>query len=217
MRLLPVVVLLALPASAQAESLSVKATSGNEFTPAALTAAPGDSVTFSNGGGFHNVTWVEGTFDDGSKASPADPAFNWPANPTRTFSTAGTYRYYCEQHGTPSGGGMAGSVTVGVSAPGGADTTAPSLTNVRAGVRRGTAGVRFRLSEAADVRARLLRRVPGADKIHAEKNQDIEVEGVARIAFGKLKLKRGRYYVLVWARDAAGNRSPTARSGFRVD
>jgi plastocyanin len=212
---LSAVIALSVCGPASAEDFSVTTTAGNEFSPAELTVAPGDSVTFTNGGGFHNVAWVQGTFDDGSQASPADPSFTWPSNPKRTFSAAGTFQYYCEQHGTASGGGMAGTVTVAAPGTTPADTTAPAISGMKAGVRRHRPFVRFKLSEPASVQARLLRRVPGPDKIHAEKNQDIEVEA-ARISFGKLKLKKGRYYVTVRATDAAGNQSPSAKASFQV-
>src|SRR3954471_17248465 len=120
MRLAPLVAVLAVVvcSTAQAENLSVQTTSSNTFSPATLTVHPGDSVTFSNPtGGFHNVAWVEGTFDDGQQASPPDPNPAWPTNPTRTFSAEGTYHFYCEQHGTPQGAGMAGVVTVGAAPP----------------------------------------------------------------------------------------------------
>ncbi len=127
MRFATTVAFFALCATAQAENFSVQATNANEFTPDELAVKPGDSVTFSNAGGLHNVVWVEGAFDDGSQASPADPAFVWPSDPVRTFGAEGTFSYYCEQHGTPSGAGMAGKVTVSTS-PAPVDTTPPALT-----------------------------------------------------------------------------------------
>jgi plastocyanin len=212
---LSAVIALSVCGPASAEDFTVTTTSGNEFSPGELTVAPGDSVTFTNSGGFHNVAWVQGTFDDGSQASPADPSFTWPSNPKRTFTAEGKFQYYCEQHGTASGGGMAGTVTVGTAGTPPADTTPPEISEVRAGVRRHRPFVRFTLSEPANVQARLLRRVPGPDKIHAEKNQDIEVEA-ARISFGKRKLKKGRYYVTLRATDEAGNESPSSKASFKV-
>ena len=65
----------------------------------------GDTV-WTNAGGLHNVK-----FDDGSFEQPADLQGNsWTVS--RTFDSAGTYRYYCELHGDINGAGMSGTVTV---------------------------------------------------------------------------------------------------------
>jgi plastocyanin len=86
--------------------------SGLVYSPSSLTIAAGDSVTWVNDGGFHNVAANDGSFrcaagcqGAGGNGSPSsDP---WSA--TRTFPTAGTFPYHCEVHG-PSG--MTGSITV---------------------------------------------------------------------------------------------------------
>jgi plastocyanin len=91
---------------ALAADQTVTATSSNEFTPANVTVGQGEKVTWTNAGGDHNVK-----FDDGSFEQPADPSSsNWTVS--RTFNTAGTFRYYCEAHGGPGGAGMSGTVTV---------------------------------------------------------------------------------------------------------
>ena len=214
MRLLTALLFFALCATAQAEDFSVKTTSANGFTPQELTVKPGDSVTFSNAGGFHNVVWVEGTFDDGSQASPPDPAFVWPTDPVRTFNAEGTFHYYCEQHGTAEGAGMAGKVTVSSTAPP-PDTVAPALTKVRAGVHKRRPFVAFNVSEAARIVGGLVRRKAGPDKHLAELDRNVEA-GDRRLSFAKRKLKRGRYYVMVSAIDAAGNQSPVTKAPFKV-
>jgi plastocyanin len=72
------------------------------FSPDTVTVSVGDSVTWKNEDGLHNVH-----FDDGF-VDPATPASSmWTA--TRTFTTAGTYHYYCDQH---KDAGMAGTVVV---------------------------------------------------------------------------------------------------------
>ena len=88
------------------------------FEPATLEIAVGDTVTFVNGGGFHNVksdpdavtafrcaNGCDETGGDGNLSSAL-----WEA--TVVFPTAGTAGYYCEQHGGPGGAGMAGVITV---------------------------------------------------------------------------------------------------------
>jgi plastocyanin len=84
------------------------ATSGtsNTFTPADVTVDQGDTVTWNNIGGTHNVR-----FDDGSYVQPPAPqAAPWTV--LRTFIETGTFRYYCALHGGPGGVGMSGTVTV---------------------------------------------------------------------------------------------------------
>jgi plastocyanin len=96
-------ILLAVPASAADQSVTA---SGTSFSPDSVTVDPGDTVTWSNGGGAHNVN-----FDDGSFNEPPSPDFSsWTVQ--RTFDTPGTFRYHCELHGAPNGGGMSGVVRV---------------------------------------------------------------------------------------------------------
>ena len=96
--------LLVVPASAADQSVTATLTSS--FEPAEVTIDIGDKVTWNNEGGFHNVK-----FDDGSFEEPASPSLSW-STVERTFDTAGTFRYYCEQHGGPDGVGMSGTVGV---------------------------------------------------------------------------------------------------------
>jgi plastocyanin len=106
-----VVVCVALADPALAATENVTATPGSQFSPAAVNITQGDSVTWTNGGGEHNVV-----FDDGSFTDPIYPSTSaWTT--TRTFDTPGTYLYYCALHGEPGGGGMAGTVVVSARAP----------------------------------------------------------------------------------------------------
>jgi plastocyanin len=96
--------LLATPASAADQSVTARP--GNTFSPSEVTVDLGDTVTWNNGGGFHNVK-----FDDGSFEQPAEPDISqWSVE--RTFDKPGHYLYYCEQHGGPNGSGMSGHVAV---------------------------------------------------------------------------------------------------------
>jgi len=86
-------------ASAPAANQNVTAQSSgpnNTFTPKAVTINAGDTVTWTNNSGFHNVH-----FDDNSFIQPASPAFP-PWTVSRTFPSAGTFRYYCDAHGGPT-------------------------------------------------------------------------------------------------------------------
>ena len=81
----------------------------NTFTPSSLTITSGDTVTWSNAGGFHNVAADDGSFRNGDASSSA-----WTFS--RTFNSTSnkptTIRYFCEVHGAPGGIGMAGSIVV---------------------------------------------------------------------------------------------------------
>jgi plastocyanin len=93
---LALAVLLAAPASAADQS--VTATPGNEFSPGDVTIDMGDTVTWNNGGGVHNVD-----FNDGSYTQPPQPtASQWTVE--RTFDTAGIFRYQCAFHGAAMSG-----------------------------------------------------------------------------------------------------------------
>jgi plastocyanin len=86
-----------------------------KFTPATVTIDVGDTVTFTNAGGTHNVV-----FDDGSPPMPPAPSSVWASDPQRTFTAAGTYTFHC---GNPNHTDMTGSIQVGPPTP----TPTPSL------------------------------------------------------------------------------------------
>jgi plastocyanin len=103
---LPLAIVALMAAPAGAADQSVTAGPDFSFSPSEVTVDLGDTVTWNNGGGFHNVK-----FDDGSFEQPGDPDLaQWTVE--RTFDAPGHHRYYCEQHGGPNGAGMAGTVHV---------------------------------------------------------------------------------------------------------
>jgi len=76
----------------------IDATPALTFTPATLTVETGDVVTFAFGAVAHNV------FFDAQNGAPADIAGdNVGVSVTRTFPTAGIYRYSCHIHPTMTG------------------------------------------------------------------------------------------------------------------
>ena len=86
------------------------------FSPQFLTIRVGDSVTFLNIGGDHNVVADDGSFrcahgcdDDGNGGSGNASSSLWYV--TRAFPQAGTIGYFCEPHGAP-GSGMYGTIVV---------------------------------------------------------------------------------------------------------
>jgi plastocyanin len=108
-RLLGIGILLALlvpGAPALAANATVTATTLSTFSPKNVTINTGDMVTWNNGGGVHNVH-----FDDNSYIQPPT-ASSAAWSVSRTFTAAGTFRYYCDVHGGPNGAGMSGTVWV---------------------------------------------------------------------------------------------------------
>lgn len=85
------------------------------FTPSDLTILVGDSVTWTNEEGFHNVVADDGAFRcaDGcdSNGGNGDPA-STPWAFTLTFNDPETIAYFCEVHGGAGGSGMSGTIEV---------------------------------------------------------------------------------------------------------
>lgn len=83
-------------------------TASLQFSPATLTVAAGTTVTWENGGGgAHTVTSATGSADTYDLALAAGTV-------SHQFMTAGTYNFYCKNHGvngTPPSG-MHGTITV---------------------------------------------------------------------------------------------------------
>lgn len=90
------------------------------FTPSTLTVSVGDTVTFTNAGGFHNAVadpdavtqfrCANGCDGDGTGGSGDPSGSSWAA--MVAFPTAGSVPYHCEVHGGPGGAGMSGTITV---------------------------------------------------------------------------------------------------------
>jgi plastocyanin len=93
---LALAVLVAVPASAADQS--VTATPSSAWSPDDVTIDMGDTVTWNNGGGVHNVD-----FNDGSFTQPPQPSTSqWTVE--RTFDTPGVFRYQCGFHGAAMSG-----------------------------------------------------------------------------------------------------------------
>jgi plastocyanin len=86
------------------------------FSPAVRAVRVGDTVTWRNTGGLHNVVADDGSFRcatgcdgvGGGNGAPSSTAWSF----SRTFTTLGNVNYYCEVHGAPGGRGMAGTIQV---------------------------------------------------------------------------------------------------------
>lgn len=94
------------PSVALGANQTVSVTS-NLFSPRVVTVNQGETVTWNNMLGNHNVHFDDNSFIEPPTALPA------PWTRMRTFSIPpGTYRYYCDPHGGPGGSGMSGAVVV---------------------------------------------------------------------------------------------------------
>jgi plastocyanin len=178
------------------------------FSPDAVTIQVGDTVTWTNTQGFHNVLLGDSRLNQ--PAFPQDPAWNPP--PQRTFTEPGSYTFVCEVHP-----GMTGTVNVqggeptptptatptptpAVPPPGGAapDTTPPALSAVTVAPAANGVQVRLTVSEPATVNARFS---GGGDAFVLR----------AQVEQGTWTLERplagGTYTYELWAVDAMGNRS----------
>lgn len=89
-------VLLAAPASAVDQTITAQPSI--QWSPDEVTIDQGDTVTWNNAGGTHNVE-----FDDGSYTEPPTPRpDDWSVN--RTFDTPGIFRFHCGLHGQAMSG-----------------------------------------------------------------------------------------------------------------
>jgi plastocyanin len=108
-------------ASAQAANQTVTMNTTNTFMPSTVTVTTGDSVTWNNNGGIHNVH-----FDDNSYVQPASPQ-SAPWTVSRTFNAPGTFTYYCEVHVSLGMRGTVNVIPVGYPRPKGATPVLTSL------------------------------------------------------------------------------------------
>jgi plastocyanin len=129
----------------------------NRFVQKDVTVSVGETVTWTNGGGSHNVVFDDGSFTE--PASATGPGSAWPVS--RTFTTAGVFSYYCVIHGGPGGQGMSGTVTVvapgGNPPPSGPPQNSPPTSNPPGGggppasgpkAKKKALGVTLKLSDA---------------------------------------------------------------------
>jgi plastocyanin len=85
------------------------------FSPASLTIAVGDTVTWTWASDHHSVTSGTGCAADNKFCSPGDAncaagaTSNTGSTYSHTFTTAGSFPYFCSPH---CGAGMLGTITV---------------------------------------------------------------------------------------------------------
>jgi plastocyanin len=180
------------------------------WSPDSVTIQVGDTVTWTNAEGFHNVLLGDSRLNQ--PGFPTDAA--WQPPPKRTFTEPGSYTYVCEVHP-----GMTGTITVAggeptptptptptpapaVPPPGGGapDSTPPALSGITVSGSGGRARVRLTVSERATVTVRF-----AAGEDVATLRSQVE-QGTWTLDRG---LANGRYGYELWAVDAMGNRSST--------
>ena len=88
-----------------AQTLYDVAVANFSFTPSDLTISVGDTVRWTNHGGFHDVMADDNSFSSGAASSDA-----WVY--IHVFTTVGDFRYYCTIHGGPGGVEMSGIIHV---------------------------------------------------------------------------------------------------------
>lgn len=97
-----VLALCALPISAADHVVTI---SNFSFSPNVLTIQAGDTVIWQNVQGHHDVVADDSSFSSGPPAMA-------PWTYSRSFATAGEFRYFCSPHGGPNGQGMSGRIIV---------------------------------------------------------------------------------------------------------
>ena len=83
-------------------------TVGNTFSPSNITINQGDTVTWTNGGGSHNVNATLSTYPNNPEGfGNSVSSTSWTLQ--HIFSIPGTYDYQCDPH---TGMGMVGTIVV---------------------------------------------------------------------------------------------------------
>lgn len=215
------------------------------WNPSSVTITVGDSVTWTTDGVYpHNVCvqkpGTTGTTCDEFRNGPSSTDWSSYAN-THTFTTPGTYTFYCETHKSL---GMTGTITVepsstgtGTTSPSGtqptdtttaptqtqsvADTTAPAFTGrLRRRASRRALVVELGASEDATLELAVFRRAAHAHSFSRVGQASLKVRSgrnvvtVPRRAAGRLR--SGSYRVRLQLVDAARNRSATRTLSFKL-
>jgi plastocyanin len=143
---------MAVPASAADQAVTAQPSS--EWSPDDVTIDIGDTVTWNNAGGIHNVA-----FNDGSYTQPAQPSSSdWSVQ--RTFESPGIFRYQCGFHGSSMSGVVrvrdaTGEVPEPVDVPPGLTVRARDEQGLRRLVEGRGLRVRPRCVNGCDARLRL--------------------------------------------------------------
>jgi plastocyanin len=142
--------LLGFAGSASAADQTVTASSFM-FDPTPVNINVGDTVTWNNAGGTHNVKFAD---QSSALLAPSPPGPAWPVS--RRFDVAGTYSYVCQPHQAM---GMIGTVTVTAAAPPppGGGTPPPSPGPGDPGQPKTELKLRLKLSDATPAKGKRVR------------------------------------------------------------
>jgi plastocyanin len=141
--------------AALADNQTVDSNPNDLYSPAKTAVKPGETVTFTNSGGEHNVIWNDGKEPPEPAATEVD-ASQWPpvGQVARTFTKAGRYRFYCIAHGDKNVDfGMVGYVYVNP-----VGVLPPAVTGFTASATRTRATLKFRSSRAGKAKATFFRK-----------------------------------------------------------
>jgi len=198
-----------------AADATVNATPTNLFTPKSVAVKPGETVTFVNMGGFHQVV-----FDDGSFTGPASASAD-PWREPRRFSAAGRFAYHCSIHGAAGGSGMSGVVFVNASGVVPPPDKPPVISAPSAVGGKGSVKVSLVSSEAGTAVGSLQRRAPGSRRFAAFGSVRFAVRKgstsvtLRRTGSGRALLP-GNYVGTITVADRARNRSRPVQLRFSV-
>lgn len=224
--------------SAQASEKTIVA-QGTSWSPSTETIQVGDTITWTNPGkGFHNVCVQKpGTSgSDCDEYTNGQPSQAWTSTVAHTFTTPGTYKFYCEAHRDL---GMTGTITVNrvdtgtsttpppdtmptdtTTVPTGSDTTDPRFDG-RVGhkVTKKTVVLSVSSTEPGKLIVTVLRRKPGTKRYVQVSQRTVAVEG----GDNSIKLARrtgaagkGSFRVTLQLVDAAGNKSAKNTVNFKI-
>jgi plastocyanin len=211
-RLIPLAALAALAGAiaaplALADNQAVVATIDNRFVAKSVAVKPGETVTFTNQGGDHNVVWDDGR--EPAEPPTAVPPQQWTSQVARTFARAGTYRYFCVLHGSRGGFGMAGVVYVNA-----AGVLPPVVSGLTASATRRSVSLAFRSTRAGQARATFFRR-SGRRFVRSWAATLAARRGRTSRRINRMQA-RGSYRVEVVVTDAAGVRSEKRSRTFTI-
>ena len=96
-------------AMATNHQIAVGGSLGNSFSPSSITIAQGDTITWTNGGGFHNINGNQATYASNPESFGNGGAASSSWTYQYVFNTPGSYTYQCDPH---AGQNMVGTIQV---------------------------------------------------------------------------------------------------------
>ena len=227
------------PASAADPTIAANSAT-DTWDPSTTSIHVGDSVTWTNDNGFHNVCVQKpGSSSGCDEFRNGDPGPTW-TSVSHKFTAAGTYSFFCEQHKLT---GMSGTITVEPTSTGTsttapepitdtitvptqttettstpADTTAPLFTGkLKRRSSRKALVLEVGSSEAATLKANVLRRPPRGRSFSQTSQATLKVrQGKNVVTLPRTAVRAGSYRVKLQLVDEAGNKSPTKTLVFKI-